>query len=247
MASPDLVLEAEGLIRSLAGVVSVDVRSSTSGIETIHVEAENDEAARHMAGHVRSALLAAMATAVVPGRIHVSVAGARDHPHDSPRHRLRLLRGEDGPARDPDHAPWNAAPGDRDPSRTAQDLAPDILRRPRLVAVDVTRPGDGRVLCRVSLALGAAVHRAEAVAVDLPGAAAQAAAQAAVRALLDAGLDGLELIGLREVEIAGRDYVVVALRRAGVYPRNRSGSAPIVGSPERSAAEATVAAAEQMT
>ncbi len=48
------------------------------------------------------------------------------------------------------------------------------------------------------------------------------------------------------MEIAGRDYVVVALRQYDVYARTRSGSAPIIGSPERSAAEATVAAANAM-
>ena len=79
-----------------------------------------------------------------------------------------------------------------------------------------------------------------------PGAPAQAAAQATVRALVDAGLPGLELNGLREVEIAGRSYVVVALRQDHRFTRIRSGSAPVGGSPERSAAEATVVAAREI-
>jgi hypothetical protein len=115
------------------------------------------------------------------------------------------------------------------------------------VAVDADRPGDGRVICRVSVAYGTHVHCAEAVAVDLPGSAAQAAAQAAVRALVDAGISAIELCGLREVEIAGRDYVLVALRRTEPFTRTRSGSAPIIGSAERSAAEATVAAACELS
>ncbi|HSH46950.1 MAG TPA: hypothetical protein VK966_13980 [Longimicrobiales bacterium] len=113
--------------------------------------------------------------------------------------------------------------------------------------MDVQKQPDGRVTCRVSIAWNAHVHRAEAVAMDLPGAAAQAAAQSAVRALAAAGIHGLELNGLREVEIAGREYVLVALRRTeGGSVRLRSGSALIVGTPERSAAEATLAAANDL-
>jgi hypothetical protein len=122
-----------------------------------------------------------------------------------------------------------------------------VSARPRLVAVDAERPGGGRVICRVSIAFGTRVHRAEAIAVDLPGSAAQAAAQAAVRALSHASFTGIELCGLREVEIAGRDYVLVALRRTEPFTRTRSGSAPIIGSAERSAAEATVAAAHELS
>lgn len=258
VASPDLVFEAESLIRSLTGVVSARVRGSSAGIDAVHVEATDGDTARHVAGHVRSALLAALATPVVPERIHVSVAdpppsGQED---DDPPHRLRILRGGD-PDDDMDAAvvpDFGQAPtrmaaraGPIGSAATAPDLrARDLASIPRLIAVDIDRPSDGRVLCRVSVAFGNRVHRAEAVALDLPGAAAQAAAQAAVRALLDAGIGRLELNGVREVEIAGRDYVVVALRRDGIYPRTRAGSAPVVGSAERSAAEAAVVAAEQM-
>jgi hypothetical protein len=250
------VFEAESLIRSLAGVASARVRTSGSAIESVQVEARDPDAARHLAGHVRSAPLA---TPVVTDRIHVSVARDTEpgadgaaaagwgDPPDEERpgagQRLRILRGEDNLARELDPA---AAEPRQDRTPRTGDAHRPLVRRPRLVAVDVDRPGDGRVVCRVSIAYGTSVHRAEAVAIDLPGAAAQAAAQAAVRALLDAGLDGLELNGMREVEIAGHHYVLVALRREGTYPRHRSGSAPIVGSTERSAAEAAVAAADNM-
>jgi hypothetical protein len=283
MATPDLVHEAETLVRSLAGVVHARIVAGPAGIDAIDVIAENDDVARSLAGHVRSALLAGLATPVLPGRIQVRVSGetaaangarSADSGLATPRHRLRLLQDEapthpdaGSSHRDPAHgsmedADAHAHEGHPAPAPHARDARPmsaaaalvvdadsparAAIARARLVAVDIDRPGDGRVLCRVSIAYGTRVHRADAIAVDLPGAAAQAAAQAAVRALVDAGLDGLELNGLREVEIAGREYVLVALRRANVYTRIRSGSAPIVGSPERSAAEAAVHAANEM-
>jgi hypothetical protein len=256
--TPDLVQDAEALIRALSGVTHASVHGSDVGIDAIHVTADPD-AAPHIAAHVRSALLAGLATPVTPSRIHVRV---REDAEAGPRHRLRLLNGSLGGNAGQDLADDTTRRGtavDGGPSRPASQLetgapapaehepSPAVFTtRPRLVAVDVERPGDGRVRCRVAVAYGAQVHRADALAVDLPGAAAQAAAQAAVRALVDAGFAGLELSGLREVEIAGRDYVVVALRRSEIYTRVRSGSAPVIGAAERSAAEATVAAASEM-
>jgi hypothetical protein len=268
MATPDLSGEAETLVRALAGVTFARIDASRDGIEAIHVTARDADAARHMAAHVRSALLAGLATPVLPGRIHVRVADAGPGPRDAAvepprpdpdpdRHRIRVLEEPGAQAAHDDSwaeaatAPTGAAAAAGETrAGPAVAAAPDELHtvtgRPRLVAVDVDRPGDGRVLCRVAVAYQTRVHRAEAVAVDLPGAAAQAASQAAVRALIDAGIPGLELHGLREVEIAGRDYVLVALRQRDTFPRTRSGSVPIIGSPERSAAEATVAAANMI-
>ena len=258
MMTPDLVQDAEALIRALSGVTHASVHGSELGIESIHVTADRD-AAPHIAAHVRSALLAGLATPVTPSRIHVRVG--EDSESAGPRHRLRLLNGSvEGAAVAPvtedetsDPAAGLEAGAAPSPPATPASATHDngtapapFTTRPRLIAVDVERPGDGRVRCRVAVAYGAQVHRADALAVDLPGAAAQAAAQAAVRALVDAGFGGLELSGLREVEIAGRDYVVVALRRSEIYTRIRSGSAPVIGAAERSAAEATVAAASEM-
>lgn len=235
VASPHLLAEAERLVRSLAGVVDARIHASDNGIDAIHVDVEEDRFAGVVAGHVRSALLAGLATPVTPARIHVRVLDS-DETDDpaGPRGRLRLVQDADtGEAMEtPDVAPETDRP---------------VTQRPRLVAVDVERHGDGRVLCLVTVAYRANVFQADAVAVDLPGAAAQAAAQATVRALTYAGIDGLELDGLREVEIAGREYVIVALRRAEAYTRVRSGSAPIIGAPERAAALAAVDAAGKMT
>lgn len=268
----DFVREAESLIRSLAGVVQARIHASPTGIDAVHVIAADDQAAAYMAGHVRSALLAGLATPVVPGRIHVRTGGTgaapaaedgaaadagghRDTAATVSRDRLRLLATtpdavhEQTPAptlapEEPENAAALPHGGDDLGPRTRQATATE---RARLVTVDVQRPGDGRVRCRVSVAWEAYVHRAEAIAVDLPGAAAQAAAQAAVRALASGGLHGLELSGLREVEIAGKDYVLVALRRSdGPAVRHRSGSALMFGSPERSAAEAAVCAANEL-
>jgi hypothetical protein len=111
--------------------------------------------------------------------------------------------------------------------------------------VDVEHSDEDDVLCRVAIAFHTRVYRAEATAADLPGAAAHAAAEATVRALAEAGFLGLELLGLRDVEIAGRDYVIVALQRYDTSTRIRSASAPVIGSHVRAAALAALDAAEE--
>ena len=251
----DFVRQAETLIRSLSGVLHARVNATPTGIDAIHVVAADDDAAASMAGHVRSALLAGLATPVVPTRIHVrtgaltahaagTAAPANHADPSTPRDRLRLIYGDDSgvPERSPDAGLDLARIDDPDTTRPRPHVA-----RARLVAVDVRKPDEGRVVCRVSIAWNDQVHRAEAVAMDLPGAAAQAAAQAAVRALVSAGIDGLELSGLREVEIAGKDYVLVALRRHdGPTVRHHSGSALMFGTAERSAADAAVDAANEL-
>ncbi|MFO7893330.1 MAG: hypothetical protein R6U63_06350 [Longimicrobiales bacterium] len=266
VASPQLLTDAQRLLRSLAGVVDARVHTSGSRIDAIHVEVTDPDRASVIAGHVRSALLAGLATPVTPARIHVRVVGnghtdvdTDDEPNPTPRHRLRLVQEADARTSHPlgtetaraaetEGAAASAGAGATNGEAGPTDAdAPPVTARPRLVAVDRERHGDGRVLCSVTVAYGTDVHRADAVAVDLPGAAAQAAAQATVRALAAAGLDTLELDGLREVEIAGRQYVLVALRRADHYTRVRSGSAPITGAPERAAAMATVDAAGNLT
>jgi hypothetical protein len=239
VASPQFLAEAESLIRSLAGVVNARIHASGTGIESIHIEVDDAERARVIAGHVRSALLAGLATPVTPARIHVRVVGpaSGEAEHSAAgHHRLRLIQ---------DAQPHGIASPHLVHDTPTRE-GPDVTEKPRLVAVDLERREDGRVRCAVTITFRTAIHRADAVAVDLPGAAAQAAAQATVRALVDAGIDSLELDGLREVEIAGRDYVLVALRRAHHYTRVRSGSAPITGAPERAAALAAVEAAKAL-
>ncbi|HUG42426.1 MAG TPA: hypothetical protein VMM12_18330 [Longimicrobiales bacterium] len=265
----DFVRQAETLIRSLDGVLHARIHAGHAGIDAIHVVAADDRAAAALAAHVRSALLAGLATPVVPARIHVRTGAAAPRPDDEARghnggsaptghpadradlrrDRLRLVHGgeADGGAATAVAVPAaRPADLDDDPLRATAATRTPVLRA-RLVAVDIRSPGDGRVVCRVSIAWNGQVHRADAIAVDLPGAAAQAAAQAAVRALAGAGLHGIELNGLREVEIAGKDYVVVALRRDdGPMVRHRSGSALMFGTAERSAAEAVVDAANEL-
>jgi hypothetical protein len=254
-ATQELAREAESLVCRLAGVRHARVVSGARGIDAIHVVAEDHTVAPDLAVRVRSALLAGLAAPVLPARIHVRVADEAPAPTDAPdivdsasepsqpQHRIRLL--ENGYRSDQQDR-YDQPPAEDRPRGGRSQAAAGPTARPRLVAVDLERRLDGRVLCRVAIAFAAHVHSAAALAVDLPGAAAQAAAQAAVRALLDAGITGLELNGLREVEIAGRHFVIVALRRTDTSRRLRSGSAPVIGSAERAAAEATVVAANEL-
>jgi hypothetical protein len=245
VASPDLAHEAEGLLRSLAGVTRARVVAGDRGIEAIHVIAADRHVAPSLAGQVRSALLAGLATPILPARIHIRVDDHTDTAHHrpdhdaAPIHGLRLM-GNSQPKGESRHTPAPEPEGD------PGQVDPGPIGLPRLVTVDLDRRDDGRILCRVSVAFQTRVRSDEALASDLPGAAAHAAAQAAVRALIQAGIHGLELLGLREVEIAGRHYAVVALQRSDTARRIRSASAPITGSGERAAALATVMAAKEL-
>lgn len=245
----DLAREAEGLLRSLVGVANARVIAGPRGVDAIHVVAVDHAVAPTLAARVRSALLAGLATPILPARIHVRVDdAARDH-GDEPTvveqtHRVRVV--DHIEPRDADRLAPPTPGHATDPLRALRAGEPRSTAGPRLVAVDLDRRDDGRILCRVSVAFQTRVHTDQALAVDLPGAAAHAAAQAAVRALIQAGIDGLELDGLRDVEIAGRSYALVALRRVDTSRRVRSGSAPILGSAERAAALATVMAAQEL-
>lgn len=262
VARPELARQAEGLLRCLAGVSHARVLAGDHGIDAIHVVAADHAVAPGLAVQIRSALLAGLATPILPARIHVRVhdddVDGEEHRQDDYQaaatvtgHRLRLLDHMERRAARPQEL--HITPGRHarplepvDPAGSEQPDELDPVALPRLVSVDLDRRDDGRILCRVAIAYRTRVHSDEALAVDLPGAAAHAAAQAAVRALVRAGLHGLELDGLREVEIAGRDYALVALRRSDTSRRVRSGSAPISGSAERAAALAAVAAAKEL-
>jgi hypothetical protein len=260
MAGSGLARDAETLLRALAGVSHVRVEAGPRGIDAIHVTAHDPGLAPVLASHVRSALLAGLATPILPARIHVRVPDADDAPRDTPRapaptaprDRVRLLHDATEDETEAAHAPEIRAPA---PAQRPSDESVEAelpghgvsdTAAPRVVSIDVEHTDDQRVRCRVKIVYRAEVHVAEALAVDLPGAAAHAAAQATVRALADAGLHGLQLDGLREVEIAGRDHTIVALRKIDSCTRVRSGSAPVTGSPERAAALAAVAAAREL-
>jgi hypothetical protein len=244
-----LAREAEGLLRSLEGVAHARVIVGHRGIDAIHVVAADHAVAPTLAARVRSALLAGLATPILPARIHVRVEDAAPGHGDEPAvveqtHRVRVV--DTIEPRDADRPP-PPTDGEVGAPRRAPRAGEHLTTAgPRLVAVDLERRDDGRILCRVSIAFRTRVHSDQALAVDLPGAAAHAAAQAAVRALVQAGIDGLELDGLRDVEIAGRNYALVALRRVDTSRRVRSGSAPIMGSAERAAALATIMAAQEL-
>jgi hypothetical protein len=240
-ANPDLARQAQALIRSLAGVASAHVLAGPAGIDSIHIIAEDHDSAENLPRNVRSALLAGLATSVRPARITVRVT---DLPGATPDHdetaTPRLVA--DAPAA-ADPQPHD---DDRADDRDAEHPPEYATERPRLVAVDVDRRPDGEVACRVAIAFQARLHHGAATATGGDATGPLAAARAALQALDRAGITGLDLEGVRQIDIGDRDYVVVAISRTDDARRFRSGSAPAFHSPERGAAEATIVAAHDL-
>ncbi|MEJ2436143.1 MAG: hypothetical protein P8Y53_24505, partial [Pseudolabrys sp.] len=112
---------------------------------------------------------------------------------------------------------------------------------PRLVSLDIVRHASGSVACIVVVVVGTDVRRASVEALDLPGAAEHAAAQAILRAIGG----GLELEGVRHVEIAGRDYVVVAAREEE-HGRKRAAATLVAHSAAHAAADAATRVAHAL-
>ncbi|MEJ2187282.1 MAG: hypothetical protein P8Z36_15325 [Gemmatimonadota bacterium] len=122
-----------------------------------------------------------------------------------------------------------------------EEAAEDRRAGPRLVSLDIVRHASGSVACIVAVVVDTEVRRASVEALDLPGAAEHAAAQAVIRAV---GA-GLELEGVRHVEIAGQDYVIVAARD-DARGRKRAAATLVARSAAHAAADAATRAARAL-
>lgn len=95
----------------------------------------------------------------------------------------------------------------------------------------------GRIACRAVVASGDHIYAGQAAGADTPAGRLEAAA----RAVLAAALRPAELDGIKVVELAGRKYVIAAVRswsgRETVY---HADVAPVGASPEAAAARATL-------
>jgi hypothetical protein len=256
---------AEQLVRSLSGIADARVYDDgRGGIRAIDIMPRPDNTAARAARNVQSALLAAFATGVDLERIRVRP------PHDPPPSREPENRSPDAEAEEgvegtdvleevaeevaveppattpayPAHAKnGNGAGYARSTPVVLEDEEPREDRRagPRLVSLDIVRHASGSVACIVVVVVGTDVRRASVEALDLPGAAEHAAAQAVLRTIGG----GLELEGLRHVEIAGRDYVVVAAREEE-HGRKRAAATLVAHSAAHAAAEAATRAAHAL-
>jgi len=263
---------AEQLVRSLSGIADARIYDDgRGGIRSIDIMPRPDNTAGRAARNVQSALLAAFGTGVELDRIRVRPpqdppriddpdlsAPDAEPPYDAGTDDLDedAATFEDAEEEAPVVGPTPAAPDHtgHGPSGNGTGYARSVRlvvdddeshgdRRagPRLVSLDIVRHASGSVGCIVAVVVGTEVRRASVEALDLPGAAEHAAAQAVVRAIGD----GLELEGVRHVEIAGRDYVVVAARD-GLHGRRRAAATLVARSVAHAAAAAATRAARAL-
>ena len=222
--------QAEALICSLAGVVTARILTGDrdDGLE-VYVVADDQVPHRQVARNIQSALLAHLGVRVDSQRISIASAhrpGANGKPE----------------------APIGAAEPAYGAAGDASAPQPDDRPRLRLDGLCIERAHPHRLRCRLAMACGDAVHQGEAEVIDGPGAPLEAAARAALdawRQISDDAAPAIELDGVRLVEIAGRPYVVAALRardlRSTHYP---SGAAAALDSMEVAAALAVIHAVE---
>ena len=130
-------------------------------------------------------------------------------------------------------------PGAAVPGAVAS-VAPGKKRGASVARVELeTRPG-GRVGCRVVVATSDRIAAGQAEGVDTPAGRLEAAARAVIGAT---GLAGLDIDAVRLVELAGRNYVIVAVRAwSGRELLYRAEVVAVDASPEAAAAEATLGA-----
>lgn len=233
-----LLRNAQELVRSLAGVLAVEVVPDGCGrLGSIHVVATDAFGADEVRWNVRSALLARFGISLEPGAIHVRCVPA------PPRVARAAM---DGAQR---AAPVDAPP----PASTLAERAalrmgplPRPEPRPGLQGFELERRHPNRVHCRVVLTLGDHAYTGEAEALDTEDARLEAAARAtlhALRAAAGGSADTIELEGARETTIAGQSYVVAAARLFhGRSVRRLAGAAAVETSPEYTAALAILQA-----
>ncbi|MEJ2217398.1 MAG: hypothetical protein P8099_12370 [Gemmatimonadota bacterium] len=237
---------AEHLVRSLSGIADAHVYDDgRGGIRAIDVEPHPDNTAARAARNVQSALLAAFGVAVDLDRIRVrppdashADAPADDEPADTD------APVEAAPAAARPRNGNGTAPGEPEAAAVEADEADERDHRragPRLVSLDIVRHATGSVACIVAVVVGTDVRRASVEALDLPGAPEHAAAQAVIRAV---GA-GLELEGVRHVDIAGLDYVIVAAREQ-LHGRRRAAATLVTRGAAHAAANAATRAARAL-
>lgn len=210
---------AEALLRSITGVREARIDIGPAGeILDVRILADPDVPPRQVARNVQSALLVHLGILVDHRAVTVQV-----DPDTTPRTRPR------------DTATHATAPAN--PAPTAETHA-------TLESLELERLHPHRVRCRVTLNAEGRTLTGQAELMDRPGAGLDAAARTVLHALDTARTHApIEFEGVREVEIAGRPYVIAATRTFhGRELRFLAGAAAIDDTPEDAAALAALQA-----
>jgi hypothetical protein len=228
--NPQIQSRAEGLLASLAGVISARVRLSITGdVQEIHVLATPELHPKQVVRNVESALRAGLGLEF--DRRVVSVAqlsGGTTPPVQQPHHA--------SPAPEVDVADAAGSPAQPAPEPAAAQPA---VRYSRIVFLgyDARLEGAGQTVCTVRLGR----DDAEYTGTGEGGTSAAGRAEAAARALFAAltaarGDEALALEGAALVESHGRTYVIVsATALDGRETVPLAGAARLTRSPEESA------------
>ncbi len=253
----DRVARATALIRALKGVVDARVEMDATGIRTVAVVVEPPLSAWEITRNVQSALLASLGLTIDTAIVEVTRPAEEAAPADA-----EPVAPEAARSREADEvAPGNGKPrsNGRSPAKgngksngkakaieatlpEAPPPAPQTRKRPSatVARLELEVRGSGRIGCRVVVATRDRIAAGESDGVDTPAGRLEAAARAVVAA---SRIPGADLDAVRLVELAGRKYVIVAVRGwSGRDPVYRAEVAAVDASPEAAAADATLSA-----
>lgn len=258
----DRVARATALIRALAGVVDATIEADGGDIRGIAVVADPALSAWEITRNVQSALLASLGLPIDMAIVEVRRPGAleRQPQEDAEEPKSETPRGVAGKTNGngkaarpngnghPGPAPVNGNSNGHAPVPTpfasepaTAEGAPARGRSGASIArLELeSRPG-GRIGCRVVVATCDRISAGEANGMDTPAGRMDAAARAVVAA---SPLAGVDLDAVRLLELAGRKYVIAAVRSwSGRELLYRAEVAPVEASPEAAAAQATLRA-----
>lgn len=178
----------ERLLETVEGVDSLKiVPDGQGGIDEVHVISSSGLGAKQIVRNIESALLAQFGLQIDHRKISIAQVRSQD---------LAALRRE------------KAAAESAEEARAAGD------RRVVLEGLHVDRRAGERVLCRVQLRNGDAVHDGQAQGPDHPKARLEVAAQAVLNALLKTteGQLGFAIEGVAQIDLFGRRLVVAVIQ-----------------------------------
>ncbi len=262
----DRVARATALIRALKGVVDARVEMDATGIRTVAVVVEPPLSAWEITRNVQSALLASLGLTIDTAIVEVSRPGVEPSAADaraavpepaapvktSPKNAPAASYGKR--SNDKSAVPVNGNGKSNGKVKVIEALTPPVVasapaapaRRRQSASVarlELEVRGSGRMGCRVVVATSDRIAAGESDGLDTPSGRLEAVARAVVAA---SRIPGAALDAIRLVELAGRTYVIVAVRawsgRDTIY---RAEVAAVEASPEAAAASATLSALVQ--